>query len=132
MRPANSRSPNADPRTPSSVLSPLRDRLALTFQVYYHLAIGITIRNVPSYRVKVMQISTITTKGQITIPAALRKRLGLQQGDEVAFIIENGKVVLMPVEKNIEAAFGLVKASRTVSLEAMEKAIRKRADGDRR
>ncbi len=79
-----------------------------------------------------MQISTITTKGQITIPAALRKRLGLQQGDEVAFIIENGKVVLMPVEKNIEAAFGLVKASRTVSLEAMEKAIRKRADGDRR
>ena len=79
-----------------------------------------------------MQISTITTKGQITIPAALRKRLGLQQGDEVAFVIENGKVVLMPVEKNIEAAFGLVKASQTVSLEAMEKAIRKRADGDRR
>lgn len=53
--------------------------------------------------------------------------MGLRQGDEVAFVLENDKIVLMPVKKNVESAFGIVKAARTVSLEAMEKAIRQRA-----
>ncbi|OGO29022.1 MAG: hypothetical protein A2W33_07465 [Chloroflexi bacterium RBG_16_52_11] len=74
-----------------------------------------------------MQTSTMTIKGQITIPSALRRRMGLRQGDEVAFVLENDKIVLMPVKKNVESAFGIVKAARTVSLEAMEKAIRQRA-----
>jgi AbrB family looped-hinge helix DNA binding protein len=74
-----------------------------------------------------MQTSTVTIKGQITIPSALRRRLGLRQGDEVAFVVEDSRVLLVPVKKNVEAAFGLVKAKRGVSLAAMEKAMRERA-----
>ncbi len=74
-----------------------------------------------------MQTSTVTTKGQITIPAALRKHMGLRQGDEVAFMVEDGKVVLVPVLNDIEAGFGLVQADHSVSLEDMNRAIRARA-----
>jgi len=71
-----------------------------------------------------MQTSTLTSKGQVTIPARVRKNLGIHQGDRVGFIVEEGKVVLLPVIKDIGAAFGLVKAKRSASLEDMEKAIR--------
>ncbi len=73
-----------------------------------------------------MQTSTLTSKGQITIPSSVRKNLGIQQGDKVGFIVEDGKVVLLPVIKDVGAAFGLVKARRGISLDDMESAIRKR------
>ena len=73
-----------------------------------------------------MKTSTLTAKGQITIPASVRKNLGIHQGDRVGFIVEKGRVVLLPVIKDIGAAFGLVKARRSVSLEDMERAIRDR------
>jgi AbrB family looped-hinge helix DNA binding protein len=39
--------------------------------------------------------STITSKGQVTIPSEVRKHLRLKQGDKVAFVIEDeGKVEL--------------------------------------
>lgn len=71
--------------------------------------------------------STVTSKGQVTIPAVLRRKLGLQEGDRVEFVEENGKVTVRRVENDVESAFGLVKAPRTVSLETMEAAIRTRA-----
>jgi antitoxin PrlF len=40
--------------------------------------------------------ATITSKGQVTIPQEVRQRLGLKQGDQVAFIVENGVTVLKP------------------------------------
>jgi antitoxin PrlF len=40
-------------------------------------------------------ISTITSKGQVTIPAEVRKHLGIQNNDQVAFVIDaEGKVQL--------------------------------------
>ncbi len=75
-----------------------------------------------------MQTSTVTTKGQVTIPAKLRRQLGIRRGDEVAFFLEDAKVIMVPVKKDIKAAFGLVQATRSVSLKAMEEAIRRRAN----
>jgi AbrB family looped-hinge helix DNA binding protein len=74
-----------------------------------------------------MKTSTLTAKGQVTIPSSVRKNLGIHQGDQVGFIVEEDKVVLLPVIKDIGAAFGLVKAKRSASLEDMEKAIRRAA-----
>lgn len=37
---------------------------------------------------------TVTSKGQITIPKAVREALGLTAGSEVEFLIEPGRVVL--------------------------------------
>jgi AbrB family looped-hinge helix DNA binding protein len=75
-----------------------------------------------------MLTSTITVKGQVTIPVSLRKRMGLREGDRVEFAQEeDGRVVIRRVENRAESAFGLLKARKPVTLEAMEAAIRARA-----
>jgi AbrB family looped-hinge helix DNA binding protein len=74
-----------------------------------------------------MQTSAVTRKGQVTIPVGVRKRLGLRQGDRVAFVDEDDRIVLKPVQNDVRAAFGLVKTRRSVTLRRMDEAIRKRA-----
>ena len=39
--------------------------------------------------------AVITSKGQVTIPVEIRKKLGLSEGRRVVFILENGSVRLM-------------------------------------
>lgn len=67
--------------------------------------------------------SPITSKGQVTIPAALREKLGLKPGDKVTFAEEAGKVILQRVETRVESVFGLIKATKSASLENMEATI---------
>jgi AbrB family looped-hinge helix DNA binding protein len=67
--------------------------------------------------------SSVTSKGQVTVPAALRRKLGLSPGDRVAFVEEEGRVFLKRVDTRVESAFGLVKVSASVTLEGMEAAI---------
>lgn len=44
--------------------------------------------------------TTITTKGQVTIPKAIREHLGLHAGDRVDFAFANdGSVRVQPVKK---------------------------------
>ena len=46
--------------------------------------------------------STISSKGQVTVPIEVRHRLGLKEGDRVEFVLEDGRTVLRParVEEN--------------------------------
>lgn len=41
--------------------------------------------------------STISSKGQVTVPQEIRNRLGLATGDRVEFVVEGGRTVLRPV-----------------------------------
>ncbi|WP_236006261.1 AbrB/MazE/SpoVT family DNA-binding domain-containing protein [Paradesulfitobacterium ferrireducens] len=41
-----------------------------------------------------MEVSRVTSKGQITIPKAVRERLNLTEGDKVAFIEKDGNIVI--------------------------------------
>lgn len=74
-----------------------------------------------------MSSSMLTRKGQITVPISVRRRLGLKQGDRIAFVEREGRIVLEPVKNDVKAAFGMVKASRSLNLADMKKAIRARA-----
>ncbi len=74
-----------------------------------------------------MQTSTLTSKGQVTIPAEVRRRLGLHPGDHVGFIVEDGEIRLVRRESRIEAAFGICKADTSMSIEDMERVIRQSA-----
>ena len=50
-----------------------------------------------------MPTSKVTRHGQITLPASVRKRLGIEEGDLVEIEIEDERAVLMPkklVDKN--------------------------------
>ena len=58
-----------------------------------------------------MAESTVTTKGQITIPKAVRKRLHLEPGDKVYFDVHgDGSVSMMTRKAPIESLFGLLKS----------------------
>ncbi len=41
--------------------------------------------------------STITAKGQTTVPKAVRQVLGVKEGDEIAFRVEGERVTVVPV-----------------------------------
>ncbi len=47
-----------------------------------------------------MELAKVTSKGQITIPAAIRKLLGVKDGDKVLFVQEGNKVVMMNASVN--------------------------------
>jgi antitoxin PrlF len=70
-----------------------------------------------------MHTSTITSKGQVTIPVEMRKILGLDPGKRVAFRLEDGHITLEAVRDDITAAFGMLKADRHISIEEMKQAI---------
>lgn len=71
--------------------------------------------------------ATLTSKGQITLPIDLRKKLGLCTGDKVEFIIEDEQSVRM-VPKNTPVAQlrgMLPRPSEPVSLKKMKEAVKK-------
>ena len=57
-------------------------------------------------------VTTVTQKGQVTIPGILRRALGLKPRDKVAFELVNGKVVLYPVQSPVLTTYGAVKAKK--------------------
>lgn len=79
-----------------------------------------------------MPTSTLTSKGQITIPKALREALGLESGDRVAFRLRrDGVVEMVPETVDLLSLRGSVRPDvRGVTVEAMNEAIRDAAGGD--
>ena len=75
-----------------------------------------------------MSTSTLTSKGQTTIPKDVRKRLNLHPGDRLEFVIdEDGRVLVLPASIDASELAGMLKApARAVSVEDMNRAIRKR------
>ncbi len=54
-------------------------------------------------------LTTVTKKGQVTIPVEIRHSLGLVAGDKVAFVVEQGEVKVRPVKSILDRSFGAVK-----------------------
>lgn len=51
-----------------------------------------------------MASSTISSKGQITVPLEIRKRLGLKEGDRVEFVIDDDRTIIRPA-RGVENPF---------------------------
>ena len=76
-----------------------------------------------------MPASTVTSKGQITIPKAVRTQLRLEEGDRVEFVTnEDGQVVLLPSKTDLRLLRGLAgsKGKKRRSIAEMDAAVRKR------
>ena len=52
------------------------------------------------------QLTVLTRKGQITVPAEIRRALGLQQGNKVAISLDDQGARLRPVRSVTEMTFG--------------------------
>jgi antitoxin PrlF len=77
-----------------------------------------------------MPVATLTSKGQLVIPKAIREYLRLQPGDRLDFIIQDsGEVVIRPAVTNVHELKGMLKkpGCKPVSVKAMKTAIRHRA-----
>ena len=63
----------------------------------------------PSSRNPVTTVeATVTSKGQITLPSELRKRLGIQKGSRIRFSIpRSGPVQIEPVRYELEDLWGM-------------------------
>ena len=75
-----------------------------------------------------MLSTSLTSKGQVTIPIRIRKILGVMPGDKIDFEETNDIIILRRHENNIQTCFGLLKASKSVSLADMDEAIANSAD----
>jgi antitoxin PrlF len=75
-----------------------------------------------------MAISTVTSKGQVTIPKKVREQLHLETGDKLDFRIEeDGSLRVYPVAKKVAEVFGIFasKAPTGHSTTEMKKRLKK-------
>ena len=62
-----------------------------------------------------MEATSVTSKGQVTIPKAVRQRLGIRQGSKVEFALVGEHVEMRVVSTPAEMAnsgFGMLKSKR--------------------
>jgi len=76
-----------------------------------------------------MALATMTSKGQITIPAATRSKLRLAPGSKVDFVEnEAGEIVLRPIAGDVRRLRGAVKpCAAPVTIEDMAAAVQEAA-----
>ncbi len=56
--------------------------------------------DVPLHEKKELAKSKISSKGQITLPIEVRKRLGVKEGESVKFVVDKeGRTVVLPVRE---------------------------------
>lgn len=73
-----------------------------------------------------MPRATVTSKGQITIPKAVRDRLHLSAGDTVDFVLEApDRVILRPLAGSVRELAGMLRrpGARPVSVREMDETI---------
>jgi antitoxin PrlF len=76
--------------------------------------------------------ATLTSKGQVTLPKAIRDLLRLDTGDRVDFVVkEDGTVVLRPATVHVRELRGFLhrKGMKPLSVEQMNAVIRRRVAG---
>jgi AbrB family looped-hinge helix DNA binding protein len=56
------------------------------------------------------QLTVVTRKGQVTIPADIRRALGIKEGDKVAFVLEDKQVKLTKKGSVVEQTAGALKS----------------------
>ena len=69
-----------------------------------------------------MITSLIGRRGQLTIPRDIRRQLGLQEGDRVAFISQGDQVLLVPLRQSLLDLRGSVLVQGEQDFDAVRKA----------
>jgi antitoxin PrlF len=77
-----------------------------------------------------MPTATVTSKGQITIPVEVRRKLGLKAGDQINFFEEEGgKISFLPKTGSIKDMEGILQKlgyaplDHTPTIEEMDNAV---------
>ncbi len=74
-----------------------------------------------------MEESIMTSKGQIVVPAKLRRRYGLKPGTKVYFIERNDEILFQPLTKEtIRSVCGMLKSKSSVTQELLKERAKDR------
>jgi antitoxin PrlF len=81
------------------------------------------------FQVRQMSESTISSKGQVTIPKAIRTRMHLKVGDRLRFVVEaDGSVRLAAATRDVSTLRDILpRPKRRATVEDMQSVIRRRA-----
>ncbi len=74
-----------------------------------------------------MEEATMTSKGQIVVPARLRRRYGLKPGVKVYFIERNDEILFQPLTKEtIRSVHGMLVSETSVTKELLKERAKDR------
>jgi AbrB family looped-hinge helix DNA binding protein len=67
-----------------------------------------------------VDVAYVTTKGQLVIPARIRRKLGIKPGTKVCFVERGGEILFQPVTKEyIRSVCGMLKSTTSVTQELL-------------
>jgi AbrB family looped-hinge helix DNA binding protein len=74
-----------------------------------------------------MEEATMTSKGQIVVPARLRRRYGLKPGVKVIFIERNDEILFQPLTKEyVQSVYGMLASETSVTKELLRERVKDR------
>ena len=74
-----------------------------------------------------MDTAYVTSKGQLVVPAKLRRRYGIKPGTKVCFIERGNEILFQPVTKEyIRSVCGMLKSETSVTQELLKERAKDR------
>ena len=68
-----------------------------------------------------METAYVTSKGQLVVPAKLRRRYGIKPGTKVCFVERENEILFQPVTKEyIRSVCGMLKSETSVTRELLK------------
>jgi len=72
-------------------------------------------------------LTYVTVKGQIVVLAKIRRKFGIKKGTKIAFIEQNGKLIIQPLDKSyFESLAGILGTDGDMLKGLMEEEKRER------
>ncbi len=66
-----------------------------------------------------MPISKVTERGQTTLPSQVRKALGLKPHDSIIYLIEDDRVVIIPLRGDVLDLRGRLKVKKKIDFKSL-------------
>jgi AbrB family looped-hinge helix DNA binding protein len=70
-----------------------------------------------------MYTTKVGKRGQVTIPIAIRRRLGLEEGDQVAVVPQGEQILLQPLTRTLLDLRGSVPVSEPQDFDAIRRQV---------
>jgi len=78
-----------------------------------------------------METASVTSKGQLVIPARLRRRYGIKPGTKIRFIERDHEILIQPVTKEyIQSLCGLLKSKTSATQMLLKERAKDKARED--
>ena len=72
-----------------------------------------------------MDAAYVTSKGQLVVPARLRRKYGIKPGTKICFIERDNEIVFQPVTREyIRSVCGMLKSETSVTQELLKERAR--------